>query len=63
MNLTRGWVGISAKLFCKRSQVTSMPSGIVLKGERRSFFSVNLQSILRKKNLALMGWVGMLFSH
>ena len=46
---------ISAKLFCKRSQVTFMPYGIVLKDVRCSFFSVNLpQSIRCKNNLALM---------
>jgi hypothetical protein len=28
---------ISAKLFCKRSQVTFMPYGIVLKDERRTY--------------------------
>ena len=29
-------MGISAKLFCKRSQVTFMPYGIVLKDEHRT---------------------------
>jgi len=30
-------MGISAKLFCKRSQVTFMPYGIVLKDEHRTY--------------------------
>jgi len=32
----RGLSGISAKLFCKHSQVAFMPYGVVLKDERRT---------------------------
>ena len=55
----RGSYRISAKLFCKHSQVTFMPHGVVLKDERPitpkgmvrcSFF----QSLLDKNSLALM---------
>jgi hypothetical protein len=32
----RGLSGISAKLFCKHSQIAFMPYGVVLKDERRT---------------------------
>ena len=46
MQIRRGREDISANLFCKHSQVTFMPYGVVLKDERRTS---NVQHRMKKQ--------------
>ena len=52
------FIPISAKLFCKHSQVAFMPYGVVLKDERLHLFSFNIRSAGGGQVLARLWRVG-----